>query len=240
MNRTMSFYDVRDALVQPGCAICRLKASVADWYLDGLLWECVNDPGVRRNIRQARGFCREHGWGLVRHGASLGVAILMRDVLENVLKEMEGVGFQPEPAYLQLLRRVRKAVDSKRPASTDQLAAQLEPRAKCPACVSSETMEGIYLDALVENLLGEDGLLAAYEASEGLCLPHFRQALNRVHDEAVFEALVNAQRAIWGWMVGHLSEIIRKNDYRFRGEPLGEEVGGALRAIAVLSGPRPG
>jgi hypothetical protein len=101
-------------------------------------------------------------------------------------------------------------------------------------------MEGIYLSTLLEHLLGEDGLLIAYQSSDGLCLPHFRQALSRVRDETVFEALVTAQRAIWERLVGHLSETIRKSDYRFQGEPRGEESGAWLRAIAALVGARTG
>jgi hypothetical protein len=239
MSRTMSFYDVRDALASPGCVVCHLKANAAEHYLDSLLWENVNDPGVRRSIRKARGFCDQHAWELVRYeGASLGVAIIMRDVLQSVLESMEDAQFQPLPALS--LRRTHEALDPKQPAAaTAELVARLAPQARCPVCVQAETMEDIYLNTLVENLLGEDGLLAAYQASDGLCLPHFRQVLTRVRDEAVFDAVVKAQRAIWERLVGHLSEVIRKSDYRFKDEPRGEEVGGTLRAITAVSGNRP-
>jgi hypothetical protein len=182
----------------------------------------------------------------VHNGASLGAAIIMRDVLQNVLAATEDNQLVSHPAWRWRLQRIARRILRRRgeasaaPVSTAGLVARLEPEGKCPACIAAETMEGIYLDALVENLLGEEGLLALYQSSEGLCLPHFRQALSRTHDEAACEALMQAQRAIWERMVAHLSEIIRKNDYRFRDEPWGEEVGGALRAIAALSGPRPG
>jgi hypothetical protein len=233
----MSFYDVRDALAQPGCAVCRLKADAAERFLDGLLWENVNDPGIRSNIRRARGFCHEHAWGLVRRGPSLGIAIIMRDVLQDSLRTLEGARFGALPPLS--LRRAQERLDPGQPAAaTAELVAQLEPQSACPACADAETMETIYLNALVEHLLGEDGLLATLQASDGLCLPHFRQGLTRVRDEAAFEALVDAQRAIWERLAGHLSEIIRKSDYRFKDEPHGEERGGVVRAIAALSGPR--
>lgn len=239
MGRTMSFYDLRDALPQPGCAVCRLTALAIERYLDGLLWESVNDPGLRGDIRRARGFCHEHAWELVGDGASVGVAIIVRDVLQEVLAVLEGGKFQALPALS--LRRTQETLDSKQPAAaTAELVGQLNPQSPCPACAQAETMEDIYLSTLVEQLLGEDGLLAAYQASDGLCLPHFRRTLARVRDEAVFEALVSAQRAIWERLVGHLSEIIRKSDYRFQHEPRGEEVGGVKRAIAALSGSRLG
>jgi hypothetical protein len=238
MAPTMSFYNLRDALPQPGCVVCRLKASAVDRFLDGLLWECVNDPDTRRNIRQARGFCQEHAWRLVHGGASLGATIIMRDVLHNVLETLEGGKFQALPGLS--LRRVQEALNKRQPsAATAELAAALTSHSPCLACEQAATMEGVYLDTLLDHLLGEDGLLAAFQASDGLCLPHFRQALALVRDEAVFEALVSTQRAVWGQVVAHLDEIIRKSDYRFQDEARGEETGACRRAIAALVGAQP-
>jgi len=237
MTQTMSFYDLRDALAQPGCAACRLRADTADRFLDGLLWESVNDPDKRDRIRRAQGFCYEHAWALVRISASLGVAIITRDVLQSLLKIVEEAPFR-SPSSLSL-RRVQQALGSRQPsAATAELVARLEPRAACPACVWVEKMEDIVLDTLVGGLLGGDGLLAAYEESDGLCLPHFRRALTRVRDRAVFESLVKAQRAIWERLVAHLSESIRKSDHRHLDEAWGEEAGAWLRAIAALVGAR--
>ncbi|HUX78049.1 MAG TPA: DUF6062 family protein [Anaerolineae bacterium] len=238
--QTMSFYDLRDALAQPGCAVCRLKADAVDRFLDGLLWESVNDPGRRREIRQARGFCHRHAWSLVRVSASLGVAIITRDVLQSALAATESATFQATSPWS--MRRVREALDPRQPAAaaTAELVARLEPQAACPACVWAEKMEGVYLSEFVNHLLGQDGLLADYESSDGLCLPHFRQALARVRDERVFEALVNAQRSIWERLIAHLSEFIRKSDHRFHNETWGEERDAWLRAIAALAGAKAG
>ncbi len=235
MSRTISFFDLRDALAQPDCAVCRLKANAADQYLDSLLWESVNDPGIRYIIRRARGFCNEHAWVLARKRASLGIAIITNDVLQSLIEVMQDARFQAPPVLS--LRRTYEALDPKQPAAaTAEMVAQLAPQARCPACSEAETMEDIYLSTLTENLVGEAGLLVAYQSSDGLCLPHFRQALSMVRDRPVFEALLNAQRTIWERLAGHLSEIIRKSDHRFRGEPRGEEIGATLRAIAALSG----
>ncbi len=237
MGRTMSFYDMRDALAQADCAVCRLKAKAGDQYLDSLLWESVNDPGVREVIRLALGFCHEHAWELARHRASIGVTIIMNDVLGNVLDVMEDARFQA-PSVLSL-RRTQEALDPRQPASaTADVVTQLTPQLRCPVCIQVEKMEDIYLRTLIESLLGEDGLLDVFESSDGLCLPHFRQTLTRVRDKAVFEALVNAQRAIWEQLTDQLREIIRKSDYRYQNEPRGEESGASLRAIAALSGAR--
>ena len=237
-DRSTSFFDLRDALSEPGCVVCRLNVDSADEFLDSLLWESVNDPLKRQEVRRSLGFCHKHAWLLVRASASVGVAIIAQDLFERVLETIDKASFDALPALS--LRRVHEVVDSKQPsAATAGLVAQLTAQAPCPACVWEEKMERIYLDALVQNLRGEDGLLAEFEKSDGLCLPHFRQALACVRDRATFEALVSAQRAIWERLVDHLGESIRKNDYRFQHEAWGEESGAWLRAIAALVGTRP-
>ena len=233
----MSFFELRDALAQPGCALCRLRTDSADRFLDTLLWESVNDPARRQEIRRARGFCHAHGWALVRATASVGVAIIARDVLQSLLSTLDDATFRPLSPLS--LRRVQEAVDSKQPSvATAELVSRLEPEAPCPACVWADKMEGIYLDTLLHNLSGEDNLLAEYGASDGLCLPHFRRVLALVRKEATYDALVNVQRAVWQRLVDQLGESIRKNDYRNLDEAWGEEAGSWLRGIAALVGAR--
>ncbi len=239
MNRTQSYYDVREALAQEGCAVCRLKARSVERYLAALLWENVNDPGIRADIRRARGFCHEHAWQLIRAAASLGVAIVQRDVLRTLLKALDEARFQAPPFLSR--QRAHEALDAGQPAAaTAGLVAQLAPQVPCPACKQAEVMEAIYLDSLLEELKGEDGLRAEYEASAGLCLPHLRQGLERLRDETVFAALVAAQRAIWQRLEGELDQFIRKSDPRYREEGWGDEKDAWLRATAALAGDRRG
>jgi len=237
MNQTMIFHDLRDALAKPGCPVCRLNAAAAERYIDGLLWENVNDPSVREQFRRARGFCHQHSSKLVRPGASLGVAILMHDVLQSMLGVMEEARFEALPALS--LRRAQESLDPAQPsAATAELVGRLTPQARCPVCVHIEETKDIYLTTLVEHLSGTAGLLPSYQASDGLCLTHFRRALRFVRDREVFHSIVNAQRAIWRRLEGHLAEAIRKSDYRFRDEPPGDESGAWLRGIAALTGAR--
>lgn len=237
MGRTKSFYDLRDALQLEGCPVCRLKAAFVDQALEGLIYENVNDPVLRARIRAARGFCHEHAWGLLRHGAALGSAIIMRDVLREVLRTVDDGRFKALPTMS--LSRLQEALTPQQPRSaTAELVARLGPQETCPMCVSAGDLEEGCLAALRENLLGDDGLLALYSRSDGLCLPHFRQALSRIGDEAVFTALVGAQQGIWRRLEDQLSESIRKSDYRFSEEELGKEAGSWLRGIAAIAGSR--
>jgi len=141
-TQTTSFHDLRDALAQPGCAVCRLKADSAGRFPDRLLWESVNDVISRHRIRQAQGFCHAHAWSLVRAGASLGVAIIMHDVLGSVLTALESAVFQATAPWS--VRRVHETLDPRRPAAaTAEAVARLEPQAACPACEWVEKMESL-------------------------------------------------------------------------------------------------
>jgi hypothetical protein len=209
--------------------------------LDSLLWEGVNDPGIRRSIRQSQGFCRQHAWELIRDGSSLGVAILMHDLFQNLHRTIEDAKYQAVSALS--VRRTQEALDRQLPsAATEELVAQLSPQKACPACAQVSKMESIYLTTLLDHLRagpGDDSLLPDFEASDGLCLPHFRQALTLVRGEKAFDRLTAVQRSVWQRLVGELSENIRKSDYRFRDEPRGDEADAWLRAVAALVGPRP-
>jgi hypothetical protein len=175
-----------------------------------------------------------HAWALVRHGASLGVAIIARDVLHTLVQILAEAQFQPPP-----LRSLQRALGQGDQASA-HVVRQLAPQEGCPVCRQVGEMEDIYLGTLVEHLLGEGGVLPAFEASDGLCLPHFRRALIRVREQPVFDDLVGTQRTIWERRASQLGEVIRKSDYRVEEGLEGEERDAWLRALAALSGAKDG
>lgn len=216
--------------------MCRLRFNCADRYLENLLWEYVNDPGVRGSIRRARGFCHEHAWILAGKGSALGVAIIADDVFQGLLRMLESASREAIPSWT--IRRLWRSLIPRRAASiASALAARLSPQSACPACAQAGIAEQAGIGTLLESLAGEGTLMADYERSEGLCLPHFRQALSEVRDGQALAVLVRLQRAIWDRLARQLRESIRKSDYRFQGEPWGGEAGAWRRALAALSGP---
>ncbi len=226
--RSRAYHDLLEALSQEGCPLCRLGQCVAEQYLDRLLYENVNDPGLRERIRVARGLCHRHAWALTEiRGSGLGIALIYRDVLHTVLQEL-----------------ARDAGDEKRflswSLSSSEGVAQadrLMPQGPCPACAQQEEMERIYLHALLRHL-DDARLQTAFAGSSGLCLSHLRQALRQAEDNAQRKALLDLQGAIWQQLLAELTEFIRKNDYRFRGEGFGPEGDSWLRALASISGNR--
>src|SRR4051794_22662017 len=64
-----------------GCAVCRLRRQVEEGYLEGFLYESVNDRTLRDQLAQSLGFCRAHAWQLQQvemhlWGGGLGVGIV--------------------------------------------------------------------------------------------------------------------------------------------------------------------
>jgi hypothetical protein len=209
----MTYHDVSEALAQSGCCICRLADDAVRRYLGSLLWESVNDPGVREKLRGARGFCREHSWQVQSMGSPMSVAILWRDLLTQEVTELRRPGAE--------LRRRRPA-----------------PQRKCPACAQRDEAEQRFLETLLEHL-EVGGLRGEYTDSWGLCLPHIEGALRSAPRQA-YGFLVEAESEKLNRLLGELSEIIRKNDYRFRDEPWGAERDAWVRATGKLKGEKPG
>ncbi len=211
-SKHMAYHDVSEALAQSGCCICRLAYSAVRRYLESLLWEFVNDPGVRETLRAARGFCREHSWQVQSMGSPMGVAILWRDLLTQEVAELQRPGAEP--------RRRRPA-----------------PQGECPACGEQDEAEQRFLETLLEHLeVGE--LRNGYTVSSGLCLPHLERALRSAPRQAHL-FLVEAESEKLNRLLGELSETIRKNDYRLRDQPWGAERDAWVRATAKLKGEKP-
>lgn len=233
MAKSAGYYDLRQAFGEPACALCRLLAQAADSYIDGILWELVNDPELREELNRTRGYCREHSWLLVRYGASLGAAIMMKDIIDTLQRVAATAKFEPRSFSL------RQIFNPAHPGGGAGLAADLAPQASCPVCLKVQSIEVYYLAALGQHLTGPDNLASAYQASDGLCLPHFRQTLAHITDPATVAALVEVQTSVWQRLSAELNEFIRKKDHRFQHESYGAEADSWIRAIEAVSGAAP-
>ncbi len=232
------YRDIYDALGLPGCPFCRLLTSKADRYLDAVLWELVNDPGVRSELNQARGYCQQHGWLLVRKGSALGIAILTRDVVKTLLDVVASSPLDGKPE--SVLQSFRRSLDKDRLSpGTAPLVAELSPQDLCPACSHEQSTERDCNGTLLKHFEGPGALSELYRASDGLCLPHFRRVLARAPSGGTAESLVSAQQEVWQRLYADLGEFIRKKDVRFKDEPFGEERDSWRRALEAISGAPP-
>ncbi len=232
MVTPLGYFDLVETFPTPGCVVCNLVLRDVDHFLDLLLYERVNEPDSHRAFRARRGLCNEHAWQLTRYkGGALGIAILYNATLDEVLNIVEQVPVAMPTAPSGIRRFRNGGADSAGPA----LAERLEPAMPCLACELRNGSERSYVRVLSEYV-DDTQLQDAYRASEGLCLPHFRQVLRLVTNPEQLQLFANIQATIWRKLKADLNEFIEKNDHRRAHEPMGAEGDSWQRAVRRMAG----
>jgi hypothetical protein len=212
--------ELDEALRQPGCPICALALGAVGRFIQTLAYEQVNDPAVRDQLRAAGGFCQAHAYRWLREARNvLGTALIYRDLLGAMLSQLEqpgaaagaaalgdtgAPGLMADTGLLGGLLRSRRG--SRRPRR----------REACPACRAQHEAENRYLGLLLDSL-AEPTFAQAFGHSPGLCYVHTLAAARRGGPAAA--VVVQRSREAAEDLMRDLSEVIRKEDYRFRAEP---------------------
>lgn len=221
-----AYQELRSALTERGCPLCRAGRAAGRRYLDALLFESVNDPDIRAKLAASLGFCaRHHREMLTFRGERLGVAIIERALLQEALRRLQAqTSFQKRSPWDGWRKRPRPA------------AAPLRAGAHaCPACDEEDAAAERSLVVLLQHLAGD--LDQPLQAAGGLCLPHLDQALTHCPNAETQTALVRVHEAVWSQTSADLAEFIRKHDHRFRHEPLTDAEAAAIeKVMAALSG----
>ena len=213
------YYELRDALVAGGCALCRQGRKASDSYFNALIYEGVTDRALREELRAAHGLCHRHAWRIAhRRGSVLGLAIVYQDVIKSLLTEIE--------------RDQEASPWWRKPQG--ELIQRLEPSSDCPACHLEREAERRTGKTLLKHL-GETEIGESFLSAGGLCLPHFRLAIADAGKQAGCTLTSWQGRALRA-LHGELSELIRKHDYRFAAETIGSEADSWQRAVARVVG----
>jgi hypothetical protein len=208
---------------EPACALCRRTAGNVAREVRAFVSEYVNDPQTREGWRRAQGFCSEHTPLLASIGDSLALAILYSDLARLTQERWRATG----------VRQIRTRLPNALRRSTGDA-----PSAACPACDMAKAADARNAAALAQGLMQEDReAWEALEAGAGLCVGHSEQVIQRC-SPAVAARLRAMESERLAALQAELEEIIRKNDYRFRGEPWGPEKDAWLRALHKLKRPQ--
>lgn len=224
--KTFSHYELEEALRGTGCAVCRLVQHASHRYLDNLLYELVNDPGVRKEFKESLGLCNRHAHQLLDFGDGLGTAVLYRAATRNLLEFLSVVpdGSKPQASLRALLGRPPKA----EPAIP-------EPGTGCMVCRSEGEAEERYLRALLDG--AEDGSLEGLDGPGAVCVRHLSRA-SAMAGGQLPHVLVEVTWAALRDLNADLGEYVRHRDYRFSDEPWGKERDSWKRVVAKMVGPR--
>jgi hypothetical protein len=195
--RDSTTFEVREALDQSGCPVCGLALRSVGRWLTSVAYDQVNDITLRTELRAARGLCNVHAHRWLREVRSvLGTAIVYQDLLRASLRELAEVTVERGPVWRALLGTPAADVG------------------ECPACRVQTQAEERYLTALLATAAADAHVL---DGAEGTCLKHARAAQRRGGPGA--ERVVQQTQAAVERLLEELSEVIRKEDYRFRDEP---------------------
>lgn len=216
MNKHIAYHELLESLRDAsGCPLCKLEAESVRRYLDSVLYESVNDPGVRADLVRSRGYCARHARRLAAMGNAFGIAMLYQDQIRLISEFVDSLPGSP-PRSSKLFREWQRADH-------------------CPACVVEKRCRERYVWTLV-NGLAEQEMRTAFESGSALCMPHFLCVLEKATAPETYCFLVARQRAVVGRLRHWLHEFCRKHDYRFSHEPFGEESDSWLQAIKMVVG----
>ncbi len=217
MEKHQTYFNFLDALKE-GCPVCSIVEKAMHKAMDDYLYESVNDPIIREEIKASRGFCNRHAWQLQKIGDGFGQAIIYEDLLSRGLEQFRLVNAMT--SVQELAKR---------------LSARKMAKAICLFCKQERDVEGRYLLIFWESF-AEPEFKRAYNSSSGLCLPHLSQVLGECPKAGLGKELVDFESTKLNGLIVELREFIRKHDYRFSQEKFGKEGNSWIRAIEKLAG----
>ncbi len=204
-----------------GCPICHYGRMSGRRYLDGVMYESVNDFGLRQKLVDNMGFCAFHSQEMLTFpGAKLGAAIIEQAMLKEAVRRMEETA------------QTRSGLFSRGSKNAFEFAAP--DRNTCPACLHEQGSEKRAIEELIAHW--DNSWATHLEKSGGLCFNHLTQAL-KLAPKDVARTMKAVHKRLWQEMIAQLDEFIRKQDYRFRDEIISqEEAIASRRTIAILTG----
>lgn len=88
-GKSFSYFDYLERFGIEGCPLCSMVVDREKRYASSLFYENVNDVLIRKKFREARGFCEVHSNLLLEAGDPLGLAIIMNDLVAEVIAHPE-------------------------------------------------------------------------------------------------------------------------------------------------------
>ena len=212
-----TYFNLLEALKE-GCPICFLVKKTIHKSMDGFLYESVNDPGVREDIKASLGFCNRHAWQMQKLGDGFGQAIVYSDLMNIVLKQLKEI--DEAASFKELLKRINPGVAT---------------RGICIFCKQEKDVEERYISVFWESF-DDPEFSFHYKDSFGLCLSHLVLALKKCKNKKFGKELVDIEIGKISGLIAELKEFMRKHDYRFSKEKFGKEGNSWIRTIEKFIG----
>ncbi len=233
----LGHFSLIEACNQVGCPICTIEHNAVSTYLQAILSHYVDDSDMRERLCLTWGYCHTHARMLptVERGNLLTIAVMYQDILEKgvtpVLTRKKGI---PKRSFLSSV--TRRLFKGKQQMASGQ---RLPLRNVCLACNVEREVETTVLQILLNALAKQDEqMLEALHRSDGICLPHVSRALTLAQNASSHGYLLDVVQAKIALIQAELGEFIRKHDYRYQHESVGDEKWSWKRAITLIVGNR--
>ncbi|MCL5998324.1 MAG: DUF6062 family protein [Chloroflexi bacterium] len=220
-----TYFDLLEALRQPGCAVCRLVNDAVRQHIDIFIYENINNLARRDEIRASRGFCSVHtSLFMSGYGRLLSLATLEQDIMHNVLREIGDVIDKPD-----LFKKSN--LFSRTNAFAQAIRDALLPRRSCPLCLYERDQETVVLGTLIQFIEDPD-MRRALENSAGLCLPHFHMALGM---PGKLDKIIEVEHTMLKQLKSDIDDYVHKRNPAYEDEQMGREADAPTRAAHILA-----
>jgi hypothetical protein len=209
---------------EPGCPLCLHRDRAVTRYIEGFMYESVNDVAFRATLDAARGFCGPHTSDVLtggRHvtGGMVGSAILFGAILRVRERELSAVH---RAGGLSRGRRAQEA--TKQPA--------------CLVCAEATSVDAAAVTSLIR--LATEPEWAAAIGDAALCLEHLAALMSASGRPAAWSDIEHRQLARVGALRDLVQAFAHNASHDRQHLTTDEQTAAPAQAAAFLGGSRGG
>ncbi|MBP5159989.1 MAG: hypothetical protein ILP10_06785 [Lachnospiraceae bacterium] len=200
-----------------GCPMCYLHNSLTRDTVEFTMGPSYMEDDVRMQTNRL-GFCREHVSMLYGHGNRLGLALMLKTHMDEVIDKVEAAQKEGRAASGGFLK--------KKTAENPVSAYLLTQKESCFMCERINRIFDRYLATVFYMYTHDPGFKGKLEKSKGLCMEHYRLLYELAPQHLKGKDLENFTHDIDEVFLSNLKETrddvdwyTRKFDYRFKDEP---------------------
>ncbi len=221
--RDLSAVKLADMFSEPGCPLCRHRDIALTRYIEGFMYESVNDVAFRRSLDEARGFCPPHVQAVLtggRHvtGGMLGSAILFGAIMRVRERELRAVHDAGS------LSRGRRAQEATRDAA-------------CLVCAEGTTVDAAGANSVLRLAAEPEWAVAIGQAE--LCLDHLAGLMASPGRPATWADIESRQLARIGALRALVEAFAHNSSHDRRHLTTSEQVAAPGQAADFLGGSPP-
>jgi hypothetical protein len=192
-KKFLGYHDLLNLLKSDHCPVCSIISRSLRHYTATVFAEQATDGVFRTHMQERLGYCRKH-------------CVYVEEIIP---REVHGLGVAI--VYDDILSGIKETLRRE--------PLQPIPQQKnCSLCELEEELQS-YAIQLLADYCNDDDFRRAYSASSGVCFPHLLMLCEQLNDSAVEYLLADHNKKL-SVLLNQLEEFQRKNNYRFRHEPM--------------------